>query len=107
MKVSVKDLIPGMKLERPLMNEIGLVMIGGDTELTEDLIQKIRKMHILAAYVHGASRTQAPPREEALAQLERRFRKVEAAAHMDVIKKLLREHMEGLYEAHGTENTEK
>ena len=98
MRISAKDLIPGMKLERPVMNKNGLMMIGADTELTEVLIEKIRKMDIQVVYVHGASKA-LPPREEALAQLERRFRNVEGAPHMDVIKKLLREHIEGLYEA--------
>lgn len=95
-----------MKLERPVANKNGLMMIGADTELTGILIEKIQKMDILAVYVHGESKA-LPPREELLAQLDGRFRNVETAPHMDVIKKLLREHIEGLYEAHGSENSEK
>ena len=106
MKISAKNLTTGMKLERPVANKNGLMMIGADTELSGVLIEKIQKMGIHAVYVHGASKA-FPPREEVLAQLEGRFRNVEAAPHMDVLKKLLREHMEGLYEAHGSENPEK
>jgi len=32
---------------------------------------------------------------------------VEEAAHMGVIKKLLKEHIESLYECHGPDNPEK
>ena len=94
-----------MKLERPVMNKNGLMMIGEDTELTEVLIEKIRKMDIQVVYVHGASRGASAPRggagpaREALQEGGNR-------AHMDVMKKLLREHIEGLYEAHGSENPE-
>ena len=105
MKISAKDITPGMKLERPVMNKNGLMMIGADTELTEALVEKIQKMDIQVVYVHGTS-TALPPREEVLARFERRFRNVETAPHMDVLKKLLREHIEGLYEAHGSENPE-
>jgi len=85
------------------MNKSGLTMIGGDTELTGVLIEKIQRMGIRVVFVYGASKALAP-REETLARFERRFRKVETEAHMDVIKKLLREHIESLYEAHGPED---
>ncbi len=105
MKISANHLTPGMKLERPVVNKNGLMMIGADTELTGTLIEKIREMDIHAVYVLGTSKA-LPLLAEVLAQFERRFRNVETAAHMDVVKKLLREHIEGLYEAHGSENPE-
>ncbi len=105
MKISAKNLTTGMKLERPVANKNGLMMIGADTELTGALIEKIQKMDIQAVYVHGVSEA-LPPREEVLAQLEGRFRNVGTAPYMDVLKKLLTEHIEGLYEAHGSKNTE-
>lgn len=105
MKISTENLTPGMKLERPILNKNGLMMIGADTELTEILIEKIRKMDTHVVHVHGGSKA-FPPREEMLAQLEGRFRNVENAAHMDVLKRLLREHIEGLCEGYGPENPE-
>ena len=87
------------------MNKSGLMMIGPDTELTEALVKKIQQMDIQAVHVHGTS-TALPPLDEVLVSLEGRFRKVETAPHMDVLKKLLREHIEGLYEANGSENPE-
>ena len=106
MRISAKNITPGMKLERPVLNKNGLMMIGEDTELTEVLVKKIQKMGIQVVYVHGTS-TALPPREEVLARFEERFRNVETAPHMNVLKKLLREHIEGLYEANGSENPEK
>jgi hypothetical protein len=106
MKISAKNIIPGIKLERPVLNKNGLVMLGADTELTEILVKKIQKMDIHVVYVHGTSEA-LPPLDEVLARLEGRFRNVETAPHMDVLKKLLREHIEGLYEANGSENPEK
>ena len=106
MKISAKNIIPGMKLERPVLNKNGLMMIGADTELTGILVEKIQKMDVQVIHVHGPCKA-LPPLDEELARLEGRFRNVETAPHMDVLKKLLREHIEGLYEAHGSENPER
>lgn len=101
--ISSSKLTPGMKLAEPLVNKEGLVLIGENTELTEALIEKIREMDIQAIRVQGAPKV-LPPKEEVLARLERRFRNVETIAHMDVLKRLLTEHIEGLYEEHGSED---
>ncbi len=105
MKISPKDLVPGMKLERPVLNKSGLMMIGAETELTEALIEKIATIGLQVVYVQGASKA-LEPIEEALAKLDKRFARVETASRMGVIKKLLREHIEGLYGTHGPENPE-
>jgi len=104
-RILAKNLIPGMKLERPVVNRNGLMVMGENTELTEDLIEKIQRMNVEAVFVQGASKA-LPPREEALTQLDRRFRNVEGTPQMDMLKRLMREHIEGLYEAHGSENPE-
>jgi hypothetical protein len=53
-KVSAKDVAPGMRLARPVINKDGLVMIGEDTELTDSLVDKIRRMDVDSIYVlHG------------------------------------------------------
>ncbi len=106
MRISAKNITPGMKLERPVLNKNGLMMIGTDIELTGALVKKIQKMDIQVVYVYGTSKA-LPPLDEVLARLEGRFRNVETAPHMNVLKKLLREHIEGLYEANGSENPEK
>ena len=106
MKVSAKNIAPGMKLERPVLNKNGLMVLGADTELTGALVKKIQKMDIQVVYVQGISKA-LPPLDEVLARFEGRFRNVETTPQMDVLKKVLREHIEGLYEANGSENPEK
>jgi hypothetical protein len=102
-RILVKNLTPGMKLERPVLNKNGMVMLGQDTELTSSLIDKIRNMEVSSVYVQGGARN-LPPKQEFLGQLYDRFRNVENMPHMGVLKKLLIEHIEGLYEDHGSEN---
>ncbi|MGA3175086.1 MAG: hypothetical protein ABSE25_11775 [Syntrophorhabdales bacterium] len=104
--VPASNLTPGMKLTRPLVNAGGVVMLSENTELTEALIKKIQRMGVEAVHVQGEA-VPLPPAEEVLAELDRRFRNVEKAAHMGVIKKLLKEHIESLYECHGPDNPEK
>jgi hypothetical protein len=106
MKISARHITTGMKLERPVLNKNGLMVIGADTELTESLVQKIQKMDIQVVHVHGPSKAR-PPLDEVLVRFEERFRKVETAPHMGILKKLLRAHIEGLYEADGSENPAK
>ena len=58
-----------------------------------------------SVYVHGASKG-LPPREEALAALDGRFRKVEAMPNMGLLKKVIADHIEGLYEEHGSSDSQ-
>jgi hypothetical protein len=102
-RVAAKDLVPGMKLARPVVNKNGLVLIGEETELTESLIDKIRQMDADSIYVHGTNRAR-PPRHEVLADLDRRFSKVEGEPFMAVIKNAISGHIESLYEEHGSKD---
>ncbi len=95
-----------MRLTRPVLNENGLVMIGENTELTESLIGKIRDMGMDTVQVDGAPRD-LPPRDEVFAQLDKRFKKVETQPHMDVLKRLIAEHIEDLYREHGPEDAQR
>jgi hypothetical protein len=94
--ISARKLVPGMRLIRPVLNKNGLVMIGENTELTENLIRKILDMDVDMVQVDGVAK-ELPPKEEALALLRNRFRKVETQPYMDVLKRLITEHIEGLY----------
>lgn len=95
-----------MRLARPILNKNGLVIIREDTELTENLIGRIRDLGVDAVQVVGPS-LDLPPMEETLAALDRRFKKVETAPHMDLLKRLIAEHIKSLYEEHGPEDTQK
>ena len=95
-KVMIDKLEPGMKLAKPVTNQSGMVMLGADTELTVALIEKLQGMDVPSVYVQGASRP-AAPKEEMLAQLDKRFSSVEKDPQMAMLKRLIREHIEGLY----------
>ena len=95
-KIPVEQLRPGMKLARPLENTSGMVLMAAGTELTEARISKIENMGVDSVYIDGPSRP-ARPKEELLAALEERFRKVENSPPMAVIKKAVKEHIEAMY----------
>jgi hypothetical protein len=96
-KTPVDQLEPGMRLTRQVLNENGMVLLSEDTELTEATIQKLKNMNIDGVYVKGLSKP-ARPKEEVLVELYKRFEKVEHEPYMDMLKKVLKEHIEGLYE---------
>lgn len=96
-KTPINDLEPGMKLTRQVLNENGMVLLSEDTELTEAIIEKLKDMNVEGVYVKGLSKPEKP-KEEVLSELYKRFEKVEHEPYMDMLKKVLREHIEGLYE---------
>ena len=96
-KISVSSLEPGMKLAKPITAKNGMVMLGEGTELTETWIERIRDMEIASVFVEGPP-VQAVPKEEALANLDARFAQVINKPYMSLIKKITKEHIEGLYE---------
>ncbi|MCL5808297.1 MAG: hypothetical protein M1418_07100 [Deltaproteobacteria bacterium] len=94
-KVSVEDLKPGMKLAKPLSRG-NMVLLGEGTVLNETWIARIGDMGIEAIFVEGPSE-QPVPKEEAIRQLDERFRNVLSQPYMNRIKKMVKEHIEGLY----------
>ncbi|MBP8695592.1 MAG: hypothetical protein KBH73_03940 [Syntrophobacterales bacterium] len=95
-KIPVEQLRPGMKLARPLENSSGMVLMAAGTELTEARISKIENMGVDSVYIDGPSRP-ARPKEELLAALEERFRKVGGNPRMALLKKAVQEHIEAMY----------
>ncbi len=96
-KIPVAKLEPGMKLAKPVTAKNGMVMLGEGTELSETWIERIRDMDIASIFVDGPP-IQTITKEEALANLDARFAKVEGKPYMNLIKKITIEHIEGLYE---------
>lgn len=96
-KIPVSNLEPGMKLAKPVMAKNGMVMLGEGTELTATWIERVQDMGITSIFVEGPA-IQTISREEALENLDARFCRAEGKAYMNVIKKVVREHIEGLYE---------
>ena len=96
-KISVTNLEPGMKLAKPVLAKNGMVMLGEGTELSEAWIERLQDMDISSIFIDGPP-VQTVPKAEALAGLDTRFAKVEEKLYMSNIKKLVKEHIEGLYE---------
>jgi hypothetical protein len=96
-KIAPGSLEPGMKVAKPVVNTSGMVLLGENTELTPELIDRIRNMEVDGVWVQGLSKPSVPI-EEAVAELDRRFRLVAGQPHMDTIRNAVRKHIEGLYE---------
>jgi len=96
LKISVDKIEPGMKL-RKSVTKGDMVLLNEGTELTEYMIIKIRNMDIENVYIDAPSQ-HSIPKEEMLAQLDMRFKNVENKPYMNLLKKLVREHIEVLYE---------
>lgn len=97
LKIALDKLKAGMKLAKSVGNSSGTVLIGENTELTVELIDKIKSAGVDSVYIKDMSKT-AVPREVMLSELDERFKMVEAEPRMDVLKKVFKEHIEGLYE---------
>lgn len=95
-KLTPVDLKVGMKLSKPIIGPNGMVMMAEGAELTERWIERIREMNIEGVYVTGTTE-QRTPKDEALQQLEDRFKHVTDKPYMGIIKRAVREHIEGLY----------
>lgn len=95
-KIPVYKLEPGMKLSKPVTAKNGMVLLGEGTELSEAWIERIRDMDVTGIFIEGPA-IQTISKEEALAELEARFAKTEGP-YMNLIKKVTKEHIEGLYE---------
>ncbi|MDD3844734.1 MAG: hypothetical protein PHC90_00085 [Syntrophorhabdaceae bacterium] len=96
-KIAPRNLEPGMKTARSVVNTSGMVLLGENTELTPELIDRIRNMDVDGVYVHGSLKP-STPLETALENLDRRFLLVGDQPLMNIIKNAARKHIEGLYE---------
>jgi len=95
-KIPVSSLKPGMKLTKPVVNNAGMVLLGEGTELTDTLIERLLNMDIGSVYVEGTANP-GKSKEEMLAELDARFKKTENEPNMGTLKRLLKEHIEELY----------
>lgn len=95
-KIPVSSLKPGMKLSKPVTNDAGMILLGEGTELTNALIERLENMNVGSVSIEGAAVPQKPL-EEMLSELDARFKKTENEPNMGLLKKLLKEHIEGLY----------
>jgi hypothetical protein len=95
-KIALDKLKSGMKLAKPVENSSGMVLLGENTELTVELIDKIKDMGIDSVFIQGMSKPSVPI-EVMLSDLDGRFKTVENEPYMDVLKKVFIAHIESLY----------
>jgi predicted metal-dependent phosphoesterase TrpH len=95
-KIPTDDLSPGMKLAKSVLSQNGMVLLSEGTELTERWIERIQDMGLDGVSI-DAPAEQTISREDALAQLDARFKLVVNQPRMANIKSILRKHIEGLY----------
>lgn len=95
-KITIDKLQPGMKLAKPVVGKNGMVLLGEGTELTEKWIQHLQDMNMDGIFIEGPTE-QDVPLDEALASLEKRFEAVQDKPYMELIKKIVRTHIESLY----------
>lgn len=93
--ISVENLTPGMKLAKPL-SKGNMVILGEGTELTEAWIARLADMGVEQVYVDGPA-IQPIPLEQALTELDVRFRNILDKPHMSEIRRIAKMHIEGLY----------
>ena len=96
-KLPADKLLPGMKLAKPILNKAGIVLLGEGTELSETWVRRIQDMELANIYVEGPEQPTVP-KEKLLEQLDERFKNVEDKPHMAMLKRVIRQHIEGLYE---------
>lgn len=96
-KISVEELKPGMITSKPVSNENGVVILKENTELTENIIDRIKKIGIEYIYIKG-EKSFSKTKEEMLTELEERFKRFEDKPLMKKIKMIVKEHIEALYD---------
>lgn len=95
-KISIEKIEPGMKLAKPVMSQRGMVLLSEGTELTEKWIERLQDMDVDGIFI-DAPAEQTLSKEDALAQLDSRFKLFLNEPRMANIKRIMREHIEGLY----------
>ncbi len=95
-RIPIDMITPGMCLAEPVTNENGLVLINEGTELTETIIEKLKNMNLQSLRIKGESGP-SNTKEEMLAALDERFKRVKSKPLMITIKNIIKEHIEELY----------
>ena len=95
-RIPVNELKAGMVLAKAVMNDSGMVLLSEGTTLTDSLITRLGRMDLSHVAVEGVSASDKS-KDQMLAELDQRFRKTGKEKYMDIIKGVLREHIEEVY----------
>lgn len=94
-KVSVETLKPGVKLAKPVVNDSGMIIIGDGTVLSDVHIERLHNMNISTVFVEGMTGP-SKSKEELLAELDARFKKTVEEPYMSMLKRVIKEQIEGM-----------
>ncbi|KAF0178203.1 MAG: hypothetical protein FD164_2251 [Nitrospirae bacterium] len=95
--VTIANLKPGMKLSKPIVNDSGMVLLPQGTVLTASLIGRIENMNLAPVSIEGSSEPRKPL-EAVLAEIDARFRMAGDQPLMQMMKRVMKEHFEVLYQ---------
>lgn len=95
-KISVDSLRHGMILSEPVVNKAGMILIGEKTLITDVIIERLNNMGVKSVYIEGDSKPQMPI-EEVMLEIDKRFRKTENEPYVHLLKRVLKKHIEELY----------
>ncbi|HOP84917.1 MAG TPA: hypothetical protein PLM71_11800 [Syntrophorhabdaceae bacterium] len=96
-RINVDEVKPGMTTSKPVSNENGIIIIKENTELTDSIIDRLKKMGIEYIFVKAEKRF-SKSKEDMLNEVEKRFNRMSNKPIMDKIKRIVREHIEELYD---------
>ncbi len=71
-RVAIGEVQAGDVVARPVVTTSGVVLVRPGTQLSAELLARLEDLHIDAIYLEGQS-ADAPPVDELLAALDRRF----------------------------------
>lgn len=97
LRVSINQLKPGMRLAKPVLNDSGMVLLPEGSELAQPMIERLNVAGISFVFIEGKIEP-LKPLNEVLEEVNERFKKTENERHMDLLKKVLIEHLAKLYE---------
>ena len=96
-KINVDEAKSGMITSRPVSNENNIIILKENTELTDSIIDRLKKMGIEYIFVKTEKRF-SKSREDTLNEVEKRFSRVVNNPIMDKLKRIVKEHIEELYD---------
>ena len=93
-KIPLELAAVGMKLAKPVVNKRGMTLCSAGTELTEELLERLKRMEMTRITVEGHSVDTGETEKslgQQMAELDTRFRNVEGDPLMSKIKNIFLE----------------
>lgn len=104
-KVPIELVRPGMVLARTVCNETGMVLCGEGTELTDAIIERLKRMNITHLVLRGrpVNMGETKSTDQKIAELEERFATVRGDPLMEALLDAARKAVRALDEERASE----